>query len=568
MKMMKEFKTIESDVLVIGGGGAGIRAAIEADKQGARTVLAEKLFIGKSGATSVAGGGYTIAIEGWRSIEECFNIYVQTGWYLNDQNLAWILWNENQDRLKELIDWGSPVTYRGDRIKWPLVSGQTMLKGLVNELARHPNINVMENTVVTKLLTSGGEIAGATALDYAKGEFILFEAKAIIMATGGFGQLFYPSECMPLGMPIGTTGDGNVVAYNVGAELCDMEFTQQAWIPARPLWMEATRGHGFRVTGEVGPYFDKDGNVLVSREELHKLNPYGGYSALCLNRVYKEMKKQPLYVSVFEALRKGTNGLSAADKIIGVNLDNMAEWGLGKVEVALGPLDCSGGLRVNEKCEASILGLYCAGEAQGNLHGAFRQGGTYSETMVFGQRAGLYAAEYAKMAEARPIDVEEVRGERDRVYGFLEPKSNGVSPVEVKWKIWDLTKEHLYLIRNEKGLKEAIKETARMKEEYLPRIQAANIREFNLEWLEALEIPNLLDLAMMVVQSALFRTESRGAHFREDFPETDNENWLCHTLLKKEGDKMVLSKAPVVMTRIKPSETEKVGPYWKPIPVK
>jgi succinate dehydrogenase/fumarate reductase flavoprotein subunit len=255
-----------------------------------------------------------------------------------------------------------------------------MMKGLVQGLSLHPNINLLENTVVTKLLTSGGAIAGATALNYATGELILFEAKAVIICTGGYGQLFYPSECMPLGMPVGTTGSGIVQAYHIGAELSNMEFTQQAWIPARPTWMAATRhvmagtGQGFRVVGEKGPYYDKDGNVLVSSEDLHKLNPYGGYSSEVLNRVYKEMKKQPVYVSLVK--RKDLAKPTKPDTIMGLNMDNMEEWGLDKIEVALGPLDSSGGIKVNVNCESNIPGLYCAGEAQGNLHGAFRQGGT------------------------------------------------------------------------------------------------------------------------------------------------------------------------------------------------
>ncbi|MCJ7760762.1 FAD-binding protein, partial [Candidatus Bathyarchaeota archaeon] len=442
---------------------------------------------------------------------------------------------------------------------------------LLEELSRHPNINFLENTMVTKLLIHNGEVAGATGLSITSGEFILFKAKAVIMATGGFGQLFYPSECMPLGMPIGTSGGGIIQSYDAGAEITDMEFTQQAWIPASPKWMEATRhvmsasGFGFRVAGEEGPYFDKNGNVLVSEEDLKKLNPYGGYSAACLNRVYQEMRKQPVYVDLIA--RKDLCAPTAADKTIGVNLENMKSWGLDRIQVALGPLDCSGGLRVNEKCESSVPGLYAAGEAQGNLHGAFRQGGTYSECVVFGRRAGLYAAEYGLATEAKPVDMDEVEDERKRVYSFLEAKPNGISPVEIKRKIWNLTNEKMYLIRNEKGLKEAINEIGRLKEEMLPKVQAANIEAFNLEWLDALEVASLLDVALMVARSALFRTESRGAHYREDFPEADNKNWLCHTMLKKEGDRMVISKAPVLMTRIKPSE-EKIGPYWKPVPAK
>ena len=299
--------------------------------------------------------GYVTPVEGWRSVEECFNKYVQTGCFLNDQNLAWILWNENRDTIKELADWGAQVNYRS-RTNVAMIGGRTQMFALINELTRHPNITLMEYCVITKLITHGGSIAGATGLDLVTGEFILFKAKAVIIATGGFGQLFYPSECMPLGMPTGVTGDGIVISYHSGAELCDLEFIQQAWIATRPRCFEAWRqimGSGFRVAGEEGPYFDKDGNVLVSREELHEMNPFGGYSAAALNRVYKEMRKQPVYIDLIA--RKDLCTQLEPDKIIGLSLENMKEWGLDKMEVALGPLDTSGGLRVNERCELASL---------------------------------------------------------------------------------------------------------------------------------------------------------------------------------------------------------------------
>jgi len=145
-----------------------------------------------------------------------------------------------------------------------------------------------------------------------------------------------------------------------------------------------------------------------------------------------------------------------------------------------------------------------------------------------------------------------VAREHERIFRFLDPKPNPISPMEVKDKIWKITGKHLFLMRDEKGLNEAIREIGELRAKELPRIQVADIRRLNLEWVDAIEVPFMLDCAEMIARSALFRTESRGCHYRKDFPEMDNKDWLCHTLLKKEGEKMKLSKGKVVMTKLKP----------------
>jgi succinate dehydrogenase / fumarate reductase flavoprotein subunit len=145
-----------------------------------------------------------------------------------------------------------------------------------------------------------------------------------------------------------------------------------------------------------------------------------------------------------------------------------------------------------------------------------------------------------------------VAKEHERIFRFLDPKTNPISPMEVKDKIWKITGKHLFLVRDEKGLNEAIREIGELRAKELPRIQVADIRRLNLEWVDAIEVPFMLDCAEMIARSALFRTESRGCHYRKDFPEMDNKDWLCHTLLTKEGERMKLSKGKVVMTKLKP----------------
>jgi succinate dehydrogenase/fumarate reductase flavoprotein subunit len=284
------------------------------------------------------------------------------------------------------------------------------------------------------------------------------------------------------------------------------------------------------------------------------------YNYYVMRRLGEELRKGPCYFRDTVATKPGKQHMMPE---VDAKLE-LTESELRMVEVIPGCLQGLGGPRINEKCETNVPGLYAAGEVTGNINGAFRSGTMLSQIIVFGRRAGLYAAEYAKTAQELPIDMNEVRAECDRVFGFLEPKPNGVSPVEVKRKIWELTRKHLYVLRNGTGLKEAIEEIEEMKKKDLPRIQAAAIRRFNLEWVDSIEVPVMLDVAEMMAKSALFRTESRGCHYREDFPEMDNMNWIKHTLLKKVEDKMKLSKAPVVMTRLKPP-AEAGG---EPIPVR
>ena len=570
---MDNYKTIEADVLVVGGGGAGARAAIEADKKGVRVVLADKGPIGMSGVTGQAGSNLALGQRVGREYspeanEKRFIECVQGGYYLGDQNLAWLWISEEVDRKKEITSWGSPIHPSADGRDYT-ATGQWTMNALKREVERHPNIYLLEYGVVTKLLTHERKITGATVFDLKSGDLILVKTKAVVMATGGLGQVYYPSECLQLGMMCGDTGDGHVLAYHAGAEITDMEFFHFSTNGHRPRWMEHTRHvmaafapgkirrGGYRIGANGrGPYYDEDGNVLITTKEVTSV-PFrclprtgGGYNPYVGLTLWQEMRKgKTLYINIAE--RKDESTPMPADKVLGVNEENMDEWGLDKVEICFGPLTTSGGLWVNERCEATVPGLYAAGEAMGNLYGTFRGAG-YEEVLIFGKIAGEYAAKYAEQAEQGPIDVGAVEEEQERINGFLEPKGNGISPVEVRKKIWELTGKYLKLERDEKILKRALTEIEEIRKKDLPRVQAANIRRMNVEWLAAIELPFMLESAEMVARAALFRTESRGHHDRRDFPEHDNANWLYHTLIKREDDRMTFSKKSIIMTRIKP----------------
>lgn len=561
-------KTLETDVLVIGGGGAATRAAIEADRYQAKVIIVDKGRIGKSGTTATAGGRAT-DFEGCRGedgrwqkmpvkykhipeseIEKRFKRLLETGCWLADQDLLWTSCSEAPEVFKEMSQWAA----RKD---------DSFSDACMNEIQRRSGITFVEHTIITKLLTSSGRVVGATGLHIRTGEFILIKAKAVVLGTGGYSELYKPSEGVPLDIHSGQTGDGQSIAFHAGVELCNLEFAEQQQVPDTPKWNKWHRHllpaeASFRIAMMDGPYFDKEGHVVISKEEIMGLpngcaHHFQQYSPQLDMLVYtKGLEHGGVYLDQKALIKDPVaimSKLSAADKML--KIDPMK---VPRAKIVNGCIVGQGGPKITVKGETSLPGLFGAGEGagSGNLYGAYRTGGLMDSILVFGKRAGRYAAEYVKTVKQGEVDADEVAKEQDRIFRFLDPKPNPISPMEVKDKIWKITGKHLFLVRDEKGLNEAIREIGELRAKELPRIQVADIRRLNLEWVDAIEVPFMLDCAEMIARSALFRTESRGCHYRKDFPEMDNKDWLCHTLLMKEGERMKLSKGKVVMTKLKP----------------
>lgn len=589
-------KTLETDVLIIGSGGAGMRAAIEAARNNVNVAIVDKGRIGKSGATPTAGqrasdykdqklpiyySWFTKQVGSCAAVpkeetEEYFKEVLQTGCYLADQDLLW----------KMISEWPELVVEMGS---WSTKKLDSWCDALNNEMIKYPNIISYDYLMITKLLTDNGVIAGATALDFVRGEFILFKAKTVILAAGGYAELYDHAEGVPLDVRTRLTGDGTAMAYHAGTELCEMEMVNFQQLPGSPKWMAQVRfvmsflpGMGIRGLCSCGPYYDKDGNQVVSREEVVNM-PVGCGPPKAfmynpnLQRLlrYKTREHGTLYMNAVEEVeREGIDiskiEFSPWDHALGFP-DIWDEWKeeLSKIRLTIGMLIGQGGPKVNLKSETNVPGLYGAGEGSGsgNLYGASRPVAFMASILPSGKTAGLNAAEYSKTAKDGKINMEEVAEEGKRIYCFLDAKKDPVGPGEVKAKITNVVMEHLEILRNGKGLEEAIKAIEAIRREDLPRVQAVNIKAYNNEWIDALEIPFMLDVAEMIARSALFRTETRGTQNREDFPEMDNENWLCHTLLKKEKGRMKLSKGPIVMTKYKPPSLEECLKGAEPIPI-
>ncbi len=571
-----KFKT---DVLIIGAGGAGVRAAIEAAKTHPelKILILNQGPIGKSGLTSMANGGMQFVSHPDDSPRYLFEDIIKIGAYLNDQNLIEVLVEEGPQRADELVQWGarmlpfdetggkkgSSPDRPGGRASFPrahLIPGVTYMRALGKELARYPNITVREDVLATKILTSGRRVIGVTMLDLRTGSYPVIEAKATVLASGGLGEIYPHSTNAPFGMHGHATGTGYAMAYHAGAELIDMEMVQftgnQLWPPwllGNPALLVSMCGGQYR--NALGEEFmnlpqPRDAIQRLAYKEIQEgrgTERGGVYIDLTVSLLSSEEVEEQLKLSLGAEIAKERWKLI---KAMSRDMPDPKTW---KIEFTPGGAHFfMGGVRINEKCETNLEGLYAAGEVSGGVHGANRMGGNaLVEIIVFGTRAGRHASRYAQSADW--IDADEVtpKAEHERLLGFF--RRRGITPQSLIEKITAVMSEYAGVARTEAGLLKALSLLESMKTDDLPNLRAPEGRRFNLGWIEAIQVPCMLDVAEMIVRSALYRTESRGAHYREDYPETRME-WLKHTRVMRTSGIMEMNSVPVIITRLEPEE--------------
>ena len=564
---------ISTDILVIGAGGAGARAAIEAAirEPEMKITILNQGPIGKSGLTAMANGGMQWVDHPDDSPDFLFEDVLRFGCYLNDQNLIEALTQEGPQRAQELIDWGArmipfesgdrgPQTGVAKRHAYPrghYIPGAGYMEALKNEIARHPNITVFEDVVTTKLLTSGKRVTGAFVLNIRKGDYFVIDSKATVLATGGLGEIYPHSTNAPFGMHGHATGMGYAMAYHAGAELIDMEMVQFTGNQLYPPWLLGNPELLSAMCG--GKYINALGDEYMKlpqpRDAIQRL----AYKEIKEGRgterggVFIDLTKSPLSSEEIKEQLKHSLAAEIAKerweliKRMSVNDPEPRNW---RVEFSPGGAHFfMGGVRIDEKCETNLEGLFAAGEVSGGVHGANRMGGNAMvEIIVFGARAGRYAAEYAKgVKEVRFEDPS--KQEYERLCGFF--RDEGIAPKVIMDQIATFMSEYVGVARTETDLKKALSELESLRANDLPKMRAPSGIGFNLGWVEAIQVPYMLDVAQMIIMSALHRTESRGAHFREDFPETKSE-WLKHTSVMKKSDQMEMATAPVVITKLDP----------------
>ena len=538
-----EIKTISTDVLIIGSGGAGSRAAIEVDDAGLKAIIVSKGLSFRSGCTGMAEGGYNAVfktVDKDDSIEAHFNDTLKGGSYLNDKKLVEILVNESPKRLIELENFGAlfdrqesgeidqrpfggqtyrRTCYQGDR------TGAELLNALKEEIIKR-DIECIEEVMITSLITDDDEVIGATGLNLRDSSLIYFKAKSVVLASGGAGQL-YPVTSNTFQK----NGDGFAIAYRAGANLVDMEQIQ--FHPTGMVAPESKKGVLVTeaVRAEGGKLINKDGERFMSK-----------YAPEKMELATRDVVARSIYQEIIEGrgTEKGGVYLDIShldDDYIDEKLETMVlQFENVGVDIKHGPIEVAptahhfmGGLKINEDGSTSLKNLFGAGEVCGGVHGANRLGGNaLADTQVFGKISGASAAKAAKESELKTNE-EQVKEEASRIEGLI--KKGSIKPQEFKNNIKKLMWEKVAIVREEKTLNEALKQLQEMQND-LSELDVGDNKQYNVDLMTALEVINMVEICILTVKSAILRRESRGAHFRSDFPETRDE-WKKSIVLGK-----------------------------------
>jgi len=557
---------MDVDVLVVGGGGAGARAAIEAHTCGASVALLCKGLLGKSGTTPQAWPSYEAAFaaaDPRDTPQVHFEDTCREGRLLGDENLIWALASEARERVLDLERYGVKfekvdgkflqVHHPGQTYPRCLVikgGGYGLISGLYKELKRRPEITLLPDVMVTRLLQAGGRVVGATALDSRDGSFAAIRAKATILCTGGYEQLWKSTDTAP-----DTTGDGVALAYRAGAELVDMEMM---------LYYPTVISHPYgEVNGTLVQYEGLLSPQYVAGKLLNGLGeeflPPGALPVrdVLTRLMFDEIgqgrgtKNGALYVDITRSPKPVEEIDALLERLQSLPYKNLRDLGIDvkttPIEVAPGMHYALGGVHIDEWGRTTVSGLYAAGEVASNVHGANRlSGNALAETQVFGTRAGRCAAQEAQGLGALPqLGPDEIGAERQRLESILSVKERGLRPLELKRNLRGLMDRRVGMPRSHEGLNQALEGIRRMRDEDLPRVQAVGPRVFNNDWREAVQADFMLDVAEIVVLSALQRTETRGHHQRTDYPET-LDAWLRHTAVKQGGRGPICRSIPVV----------------------
>jgi fumarate reductase (CoM/CoB) subunit A len=569
---LSRLRVERTDVLVVGTGGAGLRAAIEAHDRGAQVTLLAK-GLARATHTRMSGGRYNVVtgIIPNDDTDIFFEDTVAGGAFINNQRLARILVDEALDRAYDLEAYGL-AWERTTSSDYLVVAsgGGTRLRTLgsfdegigVSEVMLHQifrrEVRLREHQMLVDLVSDlENRIVGALVLDLAHGEWIIYDCGAVVIATGGASQLYATNSG-----PCINTGDGIAVAYRAGAELVDIEFMQ--FIPIAFAYPPTARGYtltepqhyGMRhydVHGEPGKLFNSLGERFILKHD--PIRREGGTRDILARAIMIEilegrgspeggvwLEPDPM---VFESF------LQERPIYVKRILENYGEEEarfLRRFQVMPSALYTTGGIRIDSMGHTTLPGLYAAGEAAGGVHGANRLGGSsMPDIQVFGRRAGLAAAQDALELVDRPAPDTRPSRERAAALDSLLQRFEGIRPPALKRRVQDLMWHKVGLVRNGPGLSDALRAFSEFREQLLPRLGVSSrTRVLNREWMEAIELENLLDLGEAMASAALTRTETRGAHYRQDFPEGDDAVWVSNLYVRRDSDRVRIEKRPVV----------------------
>ncbi len=577
---MPEFQRFSYDVLVIGAGGAGLRAAIEAAAAGAKVGVVCKSLLGKA-HTVMAEGGIAAALanvddrDNWRVH---FSDTMRGGQYLNNWRMAELHAKEAPECVRELEAWGAlfdrtkdgkilqrnfgghrypRLAHVGDR------TGLEMIRTLQDH-GIHTGMEVYMECTVLSLLLDSGRIAGACGYDREKGRFYLWQAKAVVLATGGIGRAFKVTS-----NSWEYTGDGLALAYRVGAELQDMEFVQ--FHPTGMVWpisvrgilvTEGIRGEGGVLRNSEGRRFMFDDIPDLYKEQTADTEDEGwrytqgdknarrppelltrDHVARCINREVKAGRGSP-HGGVFLDISWIKKHIPKHEEHIKRKLPSMyhqfkqlADLDITQEPMEVGPTThyMMGGIRVDGDSQMSTVpGLFAAGEVAAGLHGANRLGGnSLSDLLVFGRRAGRFATEFARTNAPATIDEQELQAIAAAALAPFDRRTPGENPYQIQYDLQETMQELVGIVRTEHEMQQALDVIGGFRAR-AERMGVVGNREYNNGWHTAMDVPNMITVSEAITRAALLRKESRGAQFREDFPGKDAE-WGKYNIIVRRG---------------------------------
>jgi succinate dehydrogenase / fumarate reductase flavoprotein subunit len=584
-----KYETHSHDVLVIGAGGAGLRAAIEASSMGVSVGLICKSLLGKA-HTVMAEGGVAAALGNVESKDNWkvhFKDTMKGGRYLNQWRMAQLHAMEAPDRVNELEEWGAlfdrtkdgrilqrnfgghtypRLAHVGDR------TGLEMIRTL-QQHGIHQGITVYMECTITRLLGDKDRVNGAFGYWREHGKFVQFESKAVVLATGGIGRAFKINsnswEC---------TGDGQALAYLLGAELMDSEFMQ--FHPTGMVWPPSVRGTLITegVRGEGGTLRNKDGKRIMfdyipalyandtadTEAEADRWLAESTKGTSTAKRTPDLLPRDIVARAIHTEVKAG-RGSPHGGVFLDIATRRSAEdikkklpamyhqfTELGDVDITKEPMEVGptahytmGGIKVDpDTQETRVKGLFAAGECAGGMHGSNRLGGnSLSDLLVFGRIAGLNAGKFAKATGSKSIDSAQID---EYAKEALEPfmREEGKNPFLIHEDLMNVMQKHVGIMRNEAELTAGLKELERLKADTRNTKISGN-RHYNTGWHECIDLRNMLIVSEAMARSALIRKESRGGHAREDFPEMDKELAKVNHVAREGGNGMEVVAVPL-----------------------
>ncbi len=590
---MADYPVLEYDVLVVGAGGAGLRAAIEASLSGAKTGVVTKSLLGKA-HTVMAEGGMAAAmanVDDRDSWKVHFADTMRGGQYMNNCRMAELHAKEAPSRVKELEAWGAVFDRTPDgRIlqrnfgghRYPRLAhvgdrtGLEMIRTLQDH-GIHQGIEFhMEHTILT-LLKDGNRCVGAFAYDRQNGQFKVLRAKAVVLATGGVGRAFSVTS-----NSWEYSADGHALAYKAGASLIDMEFVQfhptgMVWPPSVKgiLVTEGVRGEGGVLRNKEGKRFMFDDipanykSQTADNEEEGWRYTQGDKSARrppelltrdhvarCINREVKAGRGSPhggVFLDISWIKEKLPNSVEHIKKKLPSmyhQFKQLADIDITQVPMEIGPTThyIMGGVQVDGDTQmSSVEGLFAAGECGGGLHGANRLGGnSLSDLLVFGKRAGEYAAKFAKQNGAGKIDQSQVNDAVKMAMAPLERGASAENPFKIQQELQTMMQDLVGIVRQEGEMQQALEGIAKLKTR-ATKAGVGGTREYNTGWHTSLDLDNLLTVSEIIARAGIERKESRGGHFRDDYTEKSDDWAKTNLKISKAADGSVkVERVPVV----------------------